>query len=353
MPVSKDAIEKCRKAVSRTVKWTDAHWNEILREPDLQGHYKSLYFALSVGDMEKSAMFRELVCGRFLRSDGDFRMDEDCKGFKLFPCLPPNRYIYPNGWLVVGLQRLGLYGQAAKGMDFMLRFQDESTGGFFHSFDPVKKEIDRSSICCSCTSSAGLACLACGRIETACRAGDFLLRLLELQPQPAKYFFSCMNPDGTLHTDVFRSEEQWDPKGRKQKCLSFSADGLNELTWLIGKPSKFLAKLYSATGDKRYLAGAIKLFDMFQLLHPNAWRNYASCKTMWAGTELYRITGENRFAETALKIADFFCESQTDEGVWLHTLWYKSEKEQPLSMTMDITFEFGSELSDLIFDLSR
>lgn len=342
---------KYLQTIRRTVEWTERNWDRIVNEVDLQGHYKALYFALSVGDMPKAAKFREIICNKFLRSDGDFRQDEDCKGFKLFPCLPPNRYIYPNGWIVVGLQRLGLYGHAAKGMDFMLRFQDENTGGFFHSFNPATKEIDNSSVCCSCTSSAGLACLACGRTENALKAGDFLLKLLELQPEPEKYFFSCMNPDGTLYTDVFRSENQWDPKGRKQKCLSAVGDGLNELTWLIGKPSKFLAKLYAATGEKKYLEGAIKAFDFFHHLDKNAWKNYASCKTMWSAAELYRLTGERRFAETAMKIADFFCESQTPSGVWLHSLWYKSEEEQPLSMTMDIMFEFGSELSDLVFDL--
>lgn len=346
-------LEKYLKTIRKTVEWTEKNWDAIVNEADIQGHYKALYFALSVGDMEKAAKFREIICNRFLRSDGDFRMEENCKGFKLFPCLPPNRYIYPNGWIVVGLQRLGLYGFAKQGLDFMLRFQDDLTGGFFHSFDPVKKEVDKSSVCCSCSSSAGLACLACGRIENAKRAGDFLLRLLELQPEPKKYFFSCMNPDGTLHTDVFRNENQWDPKGRKQKCLSAVDDGLNELTWLTGKPSKFLARLYATTGEKKYLDGAIRAFDFFHCLDKNAWKNYASCKTMWAGTELYRLTGEQRFLDTALRIADFFCESQTEEGAWVHTLWYKDEKEQPLSMTMDITFEFGSEISDLVFDIAK
>jgi hypothetical protein len=188
-------------------------------------------------------------------------------------------------------------------------------------------------------------------LEEACRAGDFILRLLELQPKPDTHFFSCMRPDGGLHTDGFGSEDEWDANGRKQKCLCAGTDGHKELTWLIGKPTKLLTRLYTATGDTRYLEGAKRAFCFFHKLHPNAWTNYASCKTMWAGAELYRLTGEAVYAETATRLLDYYCQTQSHEGSWVHSLWYKSEAEQPFTWTADITFEYGVEFSDVVYDL--
>jgi hypothetical protein len=187
-------------------------------------------------------------------------------------------------------------------------------------------------------------------MKEARRGGDFILRLLELQPEPDKYFFSCMNADGTLKVDVFGNEDGWAPDGRKQKCLSAEADGAAELTWLIGKPTKFLTRLYAATGDDKYLAGAKKAFYFFHKLHENAWTNYASCKTMWAGAELYRLTGEEVFAETAVRILDFYCRTQSPSGNWVHKLWYEDSSSQTLAWSADITFEYMAEISDVIFD---
>ena len=160
-----------------------------------------------------------------------------------------------------------------------------------------------------------------------------------------------MKTDGTLHTDVFASEDPWAADGRKQKCLSAEADAGAELTWLIGKPTKFLTRLYTATGETRYLDGARRAFDFFHKLQENAWTNYASCKTMWAGAELFRITGEPAFAETAVRLLDYYCETQSPSGGWVHKLWYDDASAQTLEWSSDIVLEYMGEMSDVILDL--
>ncbi len=274
------------------------------------------------------------------------------KGFVSFPATLTNQYIYSNGWLIAGLIKNSAYDLAQKALQFILKFEHPTLGGYYYAFDAKTKSIDERLLDSSSTSSAGLALLACGRIAEARCAGDFLLRLLSLQPHPDEFFFSCMKPDGTLHTDVMKSENQWDENSRKQKCLSAKGDALNELTWLIGKPNKFLTRLYVATGESKYLDGAKTCFDFFHKLDERKWVNYASCKTMWAGAELYRITGERRYADTATRLLDFYCKTQSASGTWVHTLWYKSEAEQSFPWTADITCEYGAEFSDVVYDLS-
>jgi hypothetical protein len=333
-------------------EWVYKNWERILKEPDIQGHYKGPCFWAAIGDMNMAGKHRKFFSERFLQPDGDFRMEEHNKGFLGFPCTVVNQYIYSNGWIVRGMQKLGAYDLSTMGLEFIMRFQDKVHGGFYLAFDPPSGTIDKSLMDSSSTSSAGMALLDCGRIQEAKRAGDFLLRLIDLQPEPDKFFFSCMKTDGTLFINVFASEDQWDPNSRKQKCLSAEADGNNELTWLIGKPTKFLTRLFTATGEEKYLDGAIMAFKFFHKLDNGVWTNYASCKTMWAGAELYRITGEEEFAKTALRILNFYRDTQTDSGTWVHTLWYKNEAEQSFCWTADITFEYGAEISDVLFDFS-
>jgi len=323
-----------------------------MQDDDVQTHYKALYFWASVGDTVMAGKYRRLLCERFLRSDGDFRTAEDFKGIRAFPSGPRNRYLYSNGWILVAMQRMGAYDIVRKGLQFVLQFQDENQGGFYSSFNPKSKTIVQELMDSSSTSSAGLALLACGRMCEARRAGDFLVRLFDLQPQPEKYFFCSMRPDGTLHARGFSGDDLWDANGRKQMCLSAEADGMGELTWMIGKPTKFLVRLYGATGETKYLDCARRGFDFFQRLHPGAWTNLGSCKTMWAGAELYRMTGEDIFAETTLRILDHICKSQLPSGAWLHSLWYKTESDQPFAVTVDVVSEFGSEISDVLYEFS-
>jgi hypothetical protein len=343
---------KYQSTIRRLQAWAYANLPRIMKEKDIQAHYKAPYFWVSVGDARMAGFYRNEITRRFLRADGDFRTTGNRKGFFVFDCTVHNQYIYPNGWITTAMQRMGAYDVVRPALDFILRFQDPKYGGFYYAFDPRTKKINKKLMDSSSTSAAGIACLACGRTAEAEAAGDFILRLFRMQPRPDKYFFSCVNGEGRVHTDVFRTENQWDPDSRKQKCLAVGSDGLNELTWLIGKPTKFLARLYTATGKKKYLDGAVWAFDFFHRLEKRAWINYASCKTMWAGAELYRLTGQKRFAQTAVKFLDYFATTQRKSGSWVHTLWYKDEASQAFTWTCDIAWEFGGEISDVISDLS-
>jgi hypothetical protein len=212
--------------------------------------------------------------------------------------------------------------------------------------------VDTRYLDSSSTSAAGLALLACGFVAEASRAGDFILRLLEAQPRPGCYYYTSWKTGAGLMTDVWGEGEQSPLGGRKHYCLSTEADPLTELTWLIGKPMKFLAKLYDQTADRKYLDGAVELFDFFHRLGDGRWHNTGSCKIMWGGAELYRHTGERRFAETAERIFDSLCQSQNPSGFWVHTVWGGRPEAQPLTSSIDIAQELCAEMLDTMFELS-
>jgi hypothetical protein len=247
---------------------------------------------------------------------------------------------------------MGSYGLAQKGLAFLRRFQCPELGGFWSRFDADSGSVVRTFLDSSSTSSGGLALLACGQVEDAMRAGDFILRLLDAQPQPERFYFSSWEAGRGLMTDVFGEEDQNALRGRKQFCLSAEADPRYELVWLIGKPMKFLAKLYDASGDRRYLDGAARLFAFFCRLPEGRWTNYANCKIMWGASELYRHTRDPRYNETAARILKWICDSQRSWGGWVHWLWYRSDEEQPFAAALDLVQELCGEMSDTLFDLS-
>ena len=317
---------------------------------DLSGYYKSPYCYVVNGRSQQAGRCAEFIKKRYLQPNGDFRTRPDAKGWFHLPCSSHNRYVYSNGWLVVGLQKMGRYDLSMPGIRFIESMLCDEYGGAWSQCrdgKPVEEYMNTSS-----TASAGLALLACGRIEKAVAAGDFILRVLDAQPAPDKRFYCSWHVREGLRTELSDDEDHNALESRKQYCLSAEHNAGGELTWMAGKPMKFLAALYDATGDRRFGQGAVWLVDFFQKLTEERWANYSSCKIMWATASLWRQTGDVRYLEICQRIADLFCKTQLSCGTWVHTLWYSTERDQPPAMSLDMAQEFGAELSDVVTDLS-
>ena len=321
---------------------------------DLSAHYKAPYLYAVAGKPEMAAYYASLMTKHYQQTDGDFRTTSREKGWYHLPASPANRYIYSNGWIIMGLRKLGCFGPADAAIGFVRGFQDADLGGFYSRFDPVHGLIDTDYIDSSSTSAGGLALLSCGHVEDARRAGDFLLKLLRAQPEPNENFYTSWHRKTGLMTDVWRAEE--DPnsvRGRKQYCLTSRTTSLEEMTWLIGKPMKFLSKLYDQTRVPTYLDAAQSLFDFFHRLDSERWHTLTSCKVMWASAELFRLTHLAHFSETADRIMTSICEQQDPSGTWVNRLFYDSPTEQPIEAQLDVVQEMCAELLDTAFDLNH
>jgi hypothetical protein len=351
--MSQELINQGRKSIQKGLGWLREHDEEILQITDLSAHYKAPYLYAALGEPFQSRRYADLIHRRYLQPDGDFRTEPTRKGWSHLPASPANRYVYSNGWIICGLRRLGCYGLADRGVKFLLRLQSAELGGFYSRFDPAANQVNDQYLDSSSTSSAGLALLAAGFTSQALSAGDFILQMLDAQPDPDHYFYSSWEVGRGLMLDVWGDDDQNSLRGRKQYCLSVEHDPEQELTWLVGKPMKFLAKLYNQTNEKKYLEGAEWLYDFFHRLGEGRWKNYASCKIMWASAELYHYTGESKYAQTAEMILKWFCDSQYPSGLWVHYLWYRGPEEQPLAATLDLIQELCGEISDTLFDLSQ
>ena len=350
--MDKTLLETSKNTVIQGLTWLANHHSEISQINDLSAHYKAPYLYASVGDPEQGRYYADLMKNKYHQKNGDFRSAATAKGWSHLPCSPANRYIYSNGWVICGLRRLFYYGASEHGLNFIRRFQSPKLGGFASQYDPHSDKVNPQFLDSSSTSSAGLALLACGDVKAACSAGDFILRLLNAQPNPDRFYYCSWDVDAGLMTNVWGNEDTGAIRGRKQFCLSVESDPLYELTWLVGKPMKFLAKLYDMSGEEKYLSGARALLTFFERLDHERIHNYGSCKVMWAAAELYRLTGDKHFSQTAEEILRWFCDTQYASGLWVHSLWYQSSEEQPFAASLDMVQELCAEISDTIFELS-
>lgn len=349
---SSGLMTKALNSISLTVKWLKQNEKAIDEISDLNAHYKACCLYPTIGGTLKSRYYADMMKNKYLRDDGDFRTEENNKGWYSLPCSPANRYVYSNGWIVTGMHRMGAYGIAGRGLDFLLQMQDCKTGGFYSRYNIVEKQPNRDYVDTSSTSSAGIAMIACGKKDSAVKAGEFVLKVISSQPDPTKFFFSSWLTEKGLHTDVFGDENQNSLYGRKQYCLDLKGDPKSDLNWLLGKPMKFLCRLYDLTGDKRYIEGAFKLFNCFDLMDDSVYDQLTACKVMWGGAELYRHTGDEKVGIAVCRILEMICDTQDSSGTWLVKLWYDDLKNQSFAMSLDVAQEMGIELSDVIFDMA-
>lgn len=228
--------------------------------------------------------------------------------------------LYKSSWLVQGAHRIGRFDLSVPAMKNILRWQTPC-GGFY--------EAPRDTRCVEtvCASWAGTAAIYLGHIEAARRVGDCLIRLLDQQPDENK-LYCLLTPRGKLIT-----------KGDGIVCLD--ARQKNQRYYYPGLMMLFLARLYLATSEKKYLRAAQALFDFNWRSASDAFANTMSGKTAVASAILYTVTRDRRALIAARRQADFLVAQQNPRG------WWRNPLENDLITHLDHTAEFVVFLTEI------
>ena len=262
------------------------------------------------------------LCSPARKSQGDFHREF---------------YTYANSWLVIGCQRLGRFDLAYRGLRFILRFQDPHTGGFFAEPDFLTAGRGCQDIVCA--SQGGLACLYLGQLEAARRAGEFLLELLWLQPEPERRLYATLDPAEGLIT-----------RYPEDKALRHLVDAASPAQWYFypGIAMGFLGQLYRATGERRYLEAAARYFAFTTRCQGDVYRTPPSGKIGWGASVLYAITGEPHYRQATEEVGDYLMGSQQPGG------WWQSPTLDPTLRYIwhDFTAEFVVWLSEIVQNLA-
>lgn len=323
-------FEKYTEAANKGLEWVVAKQREDGSFPSCKqgmGYYKVPYLFNITGLYSNSYNLLSWIRENYFTEKGNFEGD--------FPrgTVYESVYTYPNIWIVSGAQKAGEFDIAYKGMNF-LKSQQGDAGGFYATLDGQggkRQEL-------MCTSMGGVAALYTGELDSALKAADLLRLLYEKQPSPEDALYFVYRPDQVLVTDFPQDEAT-------EFVLDLDKD-VRQWYFIPGITASFLTLLFKATGQHKYLDLAKNYFE-FAFRCSDYQFNYGQvCKVGWGGAMLYSVTGESRYKNIALKVADYFVNTQREDGSWAE------DPEAPDYAILDLTAEFTMWLNEIVHFLS-
>jgi hypothetical protein len=140
--------------------------------------------------------------------------------------------LYQDLWLAWGAYRLQDFSVAEKCMGFILRFTDKSNGGLRSNI-----AADSKNVCWDLRSTAlgGIVSLSMSHLRVAERAGNFVIRILELQPNFEEGFYLVMDKNGKLVTHFNEDHGRY---------YIVARDQAQPLYYALGLATAFLAYLF-------------------------------------------------------------------------------------------------------------
>lgn len=260
--------------------------------------YKCVYPLRITGYPAQASKLLDCIIRRYLTENGDLRDSKESKTngtYTSYFC-----QVYPNGWIALGAFWLNCFDAFRTLMQgLMNNYYNEEMGSFRSACDPLTDEYDVTSA----AMAAELFLLT--DMEKAKRAGDFLIRHLENQPDLNKVYYARVDASFNYIKEPNRKSEVY-------SHVKIGAEG--QALWFMGMPIPVLTMLYEATGEQRYMDGALRFFDAYMSCGDVIYRTPSSGKALWGASMLYRITQDKKYLDVARGIADYFLSLQRDDG---------------------------------------
>jgi hypothetical protein len=327
MPTTSERIESYRAATRKAGTWlAGAQQADGSFGPD----------ADTLGDVETAAICLQLtghpehawrllrhIRATHFRADGSFDQLQD-EGTL-------SEWTYAPSWTTISAHLNGFFELSLPAIDAILRFQDPVTGGLFGH--PLAQASGQGVIVPTVTAVGGVAAITAGRIAEARRIGDYLLLLIAAQPD----FEHCFYP---FYDTRYGLITNGTPELAPGYFGTFERGAPGQHYWLLGALMAFLAELYLATGEQKYLGGAQTIFRFGEGCHEDLYANTLNHKYLWGCGRLYHATGDSRQLEAAMRIADFLVRIQEPDGTWWHSGFIPVREQQTPGGTVDVTSQF-------------
>ena len=299
MDIQTYITELTQKGV-KAAEWVANHVDRQGNVPggSLGNAYKCVFPLRGTGYPVQASMVLNCILKRFLTENGDLRDGKESKTngtYTSYFC-----QVYPNGWIALGafwLNRFDAFRTLMQGL--MNNYYNKDMGSFRSACNPFTDEYDVTS------AAMAVELFILTDMEKAKRAGDFLIRHIENQPDLSHFYYSRVDAS-------FNYIKQPNPRSEMYSHVKIGAEGQG--LWMVGMPIAVLTMLYEATGEQKYLDGALRFFDAYVSCGDVIYRALGSGKAMWGASMLYRITQDKKFLDVAKGIADYFLSLQKDDG---------------------------------------
>jgi len=284
--------------------------------PDYQkgaGAYWGMPLALMVSgyNLEAKKIFNWIRKNSFY-SDGDIgRTPISDRGYN---------YPYEKAWLIEGAHRFGQFDISYTGMNFLRKFWDKDTGGFFSITDP-EIPTDKSDVKMDLWVTSGCArtALYMGELNIALGAANWMENLMKLQPNYPDQLFTVFTKSKGLITDCDDLLDDEDDKFKFGKNFRYVLNKNSEVDQSFFHPGiagGFLSLLYMATSDAKWLSLSKKYMLLAETASDFLYSTLRAGKTGWCAALLYSISGEEKYLKMACRIAENIIKLQSTNGSW-------------------------------------
>ena len=316
--------ERYDEAVQRGAGWIAAQQavdGSHKGATDVMGYYTCPLALQAAGRPLEALRCLSFVKKNFLTAEGEPILPSGMEG------MAP----YAPSWLARAAHQWGRVDISNTLMNFILKFQDKNTGGFFAT--RAEQERGEGIIEFDTSTVAIMACIWTGRLEAAIRGGEYLLTLDRLQPAPDDRYFFVVDSNGRLVTD---------PGDGAPRTFYQQKGELLQPYYKTGLYTALMTYLYRVNRRPEYLEAARRCADFALNCADDVYRTMLSHKLCWGAAELYQETGEERYRTASLELADFLTGKQRPDGRWHYVESVPKFEDQTPTANLDICAQFST-----------
>jgi hypothetical protein len=245
---------------------------------------------------------------------------------------------YPLACLIVGAALLRRFDITYPGLKRLLTWQNPESGGFYNDYCD-RSDTGEQALFPTC--QAGMTLILGGDVGAARKAGQWMKRLWELQPDPEHKLYEFYTQTQGLVTG-YEPDQAALYVTEKDDPWQHHYNG--------GIAAAFLTKLYMATGEDEWLDLARAYQEFSMTTDECQFQSMQTCKSGWGAGLLYLVTREGSYRDWTVRMGDWFVEHQYDDGHWENTKYWTPNPTDDINI--EITAEFVLHVANIISYLS-
>lgn len=245
---------------------------------------------------------------------------------------------YPLSCLIVGATLMQRFDIIHPGTQHLITWQDPETGGLYNNRQDMTATGEQELFP---TCQAGMTFLLAGQVEAARKAGEWVKRLWDLQPDVEHKLYTIYSRAKGLVVDYALDQEAVYVVGKDEPWQNHFNGGI---------AAAFLSELYMATGEEKWLGLARKYQEFSMTTDECQFQSMQLCKSCWGSGLLYVITREECYRDWTVRLGDWFLDHQFEDGHWENTKFWTPNPTA--ADNIEITVEFVMHVANIIAYLS-
>jgi len=296
------------------------------RQLDILPLYKAVYLLGKITYPSRAKRLFKWVWEFILREDPDTWVKER----STYDGYMKEFTLYPLGWLTMAAIELGISDISYKLYQTLLAYFDNHAGAFFTN-------VERDTYDIITNAHLGLLSMQYGRTDIAEMTGKFLESIMEDQGGSHRLL---------LRRDTSGALLDKAPE-KDSKLIRIDSTIQGQDYFHLGYAISYLSKLFSHTGNRRFLNSAIAYADFVQKCRMDVFEFPGNRKIAWGLSCLWARTEEIRYYKALSIMLENMISSQYRDGLWR----YRKDSGITFSILEDYNLDLTSETMIVLLDV--